>query len=39
MHDKNGCTFPGIDIDADNATVGLVLPIWSGTVIRLDGDG
>ncbi len=29
----------GIDYLDDVSTVGLVLPIYNGTVIKLDGDG
>jgi len=29
----------GIDIVNQRSTIGMVLPVWSGTVIRLDGDG
>ena len=29
----------GIDIETDEATIGLVLPIWGASAITLDGDG
>ena len=29
----------GIDIVNQRSTIGMVLPVWSGTLIRLDGDG
>ncbi len=29
----------GVDILEEKATIGLVLPIWGGMNIRLDGDG
>ena len=33
------CFLSGFDLENDKATIGLVLPVWSDTLIRFDGDG
>lgn len=37
--DTEECLILGIDCNNDKATIGLVLPIWANTKIKLDGDG
>ena len=38
VHDTEECAIIGVDIQQE-ATIGLVLPVWADMTIKLDGDG